>query len=302
MNNYILLAVCFLLGIVLRRSGRMPDNAAAALNGFVITVSLPALTLTHIHSLDLDTGLLLPASMAWLMFALGCGYFWMAARIFGFSRATTGGLMLVGGLGNTSFVGLPMIEAFYGAEFFGVGILISQVGSYFVLSTVGIMVASFHSAGQRVEARTIVRKIVLFIPFQAFVVALVSMPFEYPVWLDDLLRRLGATLVPLALVSVGYELQLSQVRGKARALTVGLLFKLALGPALVLMIYAGLFGAGGPLLQVTVFEAAMAPMIGASIVAMDYDLDPPLLMLMVGIGVPLSFLSLPIWFHLLAYF
>jgi malate permease and related proteins len=68
------------------------------------------------------------------------------------------------------------------------------------------------------------------------------------------------------------------------------------------MIYAGLFGAGGPLLQVTVFEAAMAPMIGASIVAMDYDLDPPLLMLMVGIGVPLSFLSLPIWFHLLAYF
>jgi malate permease and related proteins len=196
MNNYILLAVCFLLGIVLRRSGRMPDNAAAALNGFVITVSLPALTLTHIHSLDLDTGLLLPASMAWLMFALGCGYFWMAARIFGFSRATTGGLMLVGGLGNTSFVGLPMIEAFYGAEFFGVGILISQVGSYFVLSTVGIMVASFHSAGQRVEARTIVRKIVLFIPFQAFVVALVSMPFEYPVWLDDLLRRLGATLVP----------------------------------------------------------------------------------------------------------
>ena len=45
MNNYLLLVACFLLGILLRRSGRLPDNAAAALNGFVVNVSLPALPL-----------------------------------------------------------------------------------------------------------------------------------------------------------------------------------------------------------------------------------------------------------------
>jgi len=59
-------------------------------------------------------------------------------------------------------------------------------------------------------------------------------PFEYPIWLDELLRRLGATLIPIALVSVGYQLQLSHVRGKASALSVGLVFKLALGTALIL--------------------------------------------------------------------
>jgi len=32
------------------------------------------------------------------------------------------------------------------------------------------------------------------------------------------------------------------------------------------------------------FEAAMGPMIGASIVAIDHELDPPLLTLMVGVG------------------
>ena len=47
------------------------------------------------------------------------------------------------------------------------------------------------------------------------------------------------------------------------------------------------------MLNVTVFEAAMGPMIGASIVAMDHELDPPLLTLMVGVGIPLSFLTLP---------
>ena len=53
------------------------------------------------------------------------------------------------------------------------------------------------------------------------------------------------------------------------------------------------------MLRVTVFEAAMAPMIGASIVAMDHELDPPLLTLMVGVGIPLSFLTLPAWWYLL---
>jgi predicted permease len=43
----------------------------------------------------------------------------------------------------------------------------------------------------------------------------------------------------------------------------------------------------------------MAPQIGAAIVAVDHDLDPPLVTLMVGLGIPLSFLTLPLWWHIL---
>lgn len=302
MNNYLLLGACFLLGIILRRSGRLPDNAAASLNGFVVNISLPALTLTYVHGLKLDTSLILPALMAWVLFGIGCGFFWLAARALGFSRATTGGLMLTGGLANTSFIGLPMIETFYGPQFLGLGILIDQLGSYFVLSTLGILVASLYASDRSVNAKAVIRKIVLFAPFQAFVLALLLIPFEYPTWLDDLLKRLGATLIPIALVSVGYQLHLSHVRGKVSALAVGLVFKLALGPALILLLFAGVLGSAGEVLRVTVFEAAMAPMIGASIVAMDHELDPPLLTLMVGVGIPLSFLTLPAWWHLLSFF
>jgi malate permease and related proteins len=51
---------------------------------------------------------------------------------------------------------------------------------------------------------------------------------------------------------------------------------------------------------VTVFEAALGPMIGASIVVMDHELDPPLVTLMVGVGIPLSFLIVPARWHLLS--
>lgn len=302
MGNFVLLGACFLLGILLRWSGRLPDNAAATLNGFVVNISLPALTLAYVHGLKLDQSLILPALMAWIMFGIGCAFFYAAGRIFRFAPATTGGLMLTGGLANTSFIGLPMIQTFYGPDYLGLGILIDQVGSYFVLSTLGILVASYYSAGQAVSARAIARKILLFTPFQAFVLALLLIPVAYPAWLDELFQRLGSTLIPIALVSVGYQLHLSQVRGKALPLTVGLIFKLAIAPALILLLFAGLLGDRGTVLQVTVFEAAMPPMIGASIVAMDHELDPPLLTLMVGVGIPLAFLTLPAWYHLLGGF
>jgi general stress protein 26 len=54
------------------------------------------------------------------------------------------------------------------------------------------------------------------------------------------------------------------------------------------------------ILSVTVFEAALGPMIGASIVVMDHELDPPLVTLMVGVGIPLSFLIVPARWHLLS--
>ncbi len=61
-----------------------------------------------------------------------------------------------------------------------------------------------------------------------------------------------------------------------------------------------LMGAGGRIIQVTIFEAAMPPQIGAAIMAMDHKLDPSLVALMVGLGIPLSFLTLVAWSKILA--
>ena len=65
------------------------------------------------------------------------------------------------------------------------------------------------------------------------------------------------------------------------------------------VVLVGLLGQTGTVIRVTVFEAAMGSMIGAAIVAMDHDLDPSLVTLRVGLGIPLSFLTLPCWWWLL---
>ena len=161
-------------------------------------------------------------------------------------------------------------------------------------------VAGFSAAsGAAFSWGAFAKKIFTFAPLLSLLLALLLLPVTYPEWLDVLLRRLGATLVPLALVSVGFQLRLSAMRGRIPLLAIGLGFKLLIGPALVVAVLAGLLGQRGPVIQITAFEAAMGPMIGAAIVAMDHDLDPSLVTLMVGLGIPLSFATLPAWWWVL---
>jgi predicted permease len=289
-----MLIFCFLAGMLLHRSGRMPVGAPAALNGFIIHISLPALTLLYIHDMrfSLDAGFM--AGMAWLSFTLAVAFFWVLGCWLKLPRGTVGALMLTGGLGNTSFFGLPMIEAYYGKEGIATGIIVDQLGSFLVLSTLGITVAGLYSSGRPSRAE-ILRRIATFPPFIALTAALLLIPVDYAPWFTELLRRLGDTLAPLALLSVGLQLRLGQVAQHGRNLAIGLGFKLLLAPLAICLLYVHLLGAQGPAIQVTLFEAAMPPMITASIIASEHGLDPPLAALMVAVGLLLSFASLTGW-------
>ena len=298
MSNLVLLFLCLVIGVVLRNSGRMPDNAHVTINAFIIHVSLPALTLLQIHNVILQPALMYSVAMPWLLFSGGAAFFWFLAKALRLSPATTGALMLSGGLANTSFVGLPMIETFYGREGMAIGILIDQFGTYLVLSTLGIVVASIYSTGAT-SAREIVKRIVTFPPFLALLLAVVLMWLDYPAWFSDVLRRLGDTLSPLALVSVGLQLRLGQLQGNRLSLALGLAFKLLLAPLALALLYVGLLGATGRIVQITLFEAAMGPQIGGAIVGIQYGLNPALITLMVCIGITLSFLTLPLWWYAL---
>jgi len=296
LNNLLLLILCFIAGVLLRRFKRMPENAPATLNSFIIHVSLPALTLLYVHELKISGDVVLIAAMAWLVFCLAAGFFWLLGRWLRLSRATTGALMLTGGLGNTSFFGLPMVEAFYGKDGLSTAIIADQLGSFLVLSVVGITVAGIYSSG-RPTAVQIFKRIALFPPFISLLIALLLIPLEYADWFFTLLKRLGDTLAPLALLSVGMQLRLGHLAEHRRNLALGLGFKLILAPLAIWLLYVQMLGAQGLAIQVTLFEAAMPPMITAAIVASEHDLDPPLANLMVAVGLLLSFFTLSAWWY-----
>ena len=75
----------------------------------------------------------------------------------------------------------------------------------------------------------------------------------------------------------------------------GLGLKLVLVPAVVWVIYT-LAKIPQEILRVAVIQSAMAPMITAAILASTHGLHPRLAGMMVGVGVPVSFITLAFWY------
>ena len=115
-----------------------------------------------------------------------------------------------------------------------------------------------------------------------------------------MLERLAALLTPMALISVGLQLRWSEIHEELRYLLAGLSYKLLIAPLIILVTYS-LANVDHNILRVAVLEAGMAPMITASILAASHQLRPRLAGMMVGVGVPLSFLTLGVWYYVLEF-
>jgi len=306
MLNFALIFLCFLLGMGLRKLGRFPSNAGPALNAFIIHVSLPAVVLTQLPALltqPLSLAMLAPIAMPWILFGLAFVFFrWWGNRM-GWSRALIGGLTLTAGLGNTSFVGFPLLEALVGKHAIGVGVLLDQLGTFLVLSTLGLIAAVHFSAASKTAPgwKQTLKRVFQFPPFLALLVSFVWALLGYQEGNDlhKVLERLAGTLVPLALVAVGLQLHLSReiLALRWKPLITGLTFKLVLAPVFFTVLYGLLFPAKSEIIHITLLEAAMAPMITAAVVANEFELDGELANLMVGLGIPLSLLTVPIWHY-----
>ena len=204
-----------------------------------------------------------------------------------------GALTLVCGLGNTSFLGYPMIAALRGQEGLALAVVADQLGCFIMLALGGVMVAVVYG-GAKAHPREIVRRVLLFPAFIALVLGvIVGVLGAWPAIVNDVLHRIGQTLTPLALFSVGLRLRLHLTRDQIVPAAIGLSWKLALAP---LAIYAlGLVtGVSGLVLTIAVLQCAMAPMISAAILADQHHLEPPLANTVLGLGILLSLITVPL--------
>jgi predicted permease len=286
---FALILVSLGAGFALALLRALPANAADSLNRFVIYVCLPALVLRLVPKLRVEPGLAVLAIAPWLLLAVGVVVVLSASRLFRFSPQVTGALLLCVPLGNTSFLGFPMIGALVSPEAVRLAVVYDQAGSFLILSTYGLFVVARYSGDGRPSLRAVVLRIVRFPPFIALLVALV--PFRHPAWLDYVLLQLGEALVPVAMCAVGLTLRF-RVPREPLALAVGLATKMLLFPFLVAAACAAI-GAHGPAVRVAVLESAMPPMITAGALATMAGLAPELAAALVGYGVLLALALLP---------
>lgn len=279
------------LGKLFQTRGTFPPQAHETLNRYVIDVALPGLVLTSVQGLSLRGELVGLVLLAWAVVALGASLVLLLARILAWPRRVTGAMLLCVPLGNTAFLGYPLTEAMIGPEAVPLAVIYDQFGTFIALSTYGLVIAALYGAGERPSPRTVAGRILRFPPFVVLVLALLPIPWpEAAITVADML---AASLVPTACLAVGLQLRLRLARPLWPALAGGLTIKLLLMPVAALALLR-VAGGDGLILRVGVLESAMPPMITAGALATAAGLDGELCAGLVGFGILMSFLSLPL--------
>ncbi|MEI9952003.1 MAG: AEC family transporter [Pseudomonadota bacterium] len=288
-----LFLVCSLLfaGYLVRRLGRLPDNAAEVLNRFVIDICVPATVLRLVPKMTVSPALAVLIVVPWAMAGLAYVMSRLAQRLLALDQNSSTALFLATALSNTSFLGFPLCSGLLGESSLPFAAVYDQLGSFLILSTVAPIALAKVSGGASATPGQLARRVLFFPPFLALLIALLPLP--HPAALEPVLAAAAAPLVPLAMFAVGLKLRFSPPR-PARVFALGLVLKLLLFPC-VGWALARALGAHGLVLQVAVLETAMPTMITAGALMMAYGVAGELAAAFVSWGLILSLLTVPAW-------
>ncbi|TNF43881.1 MAG: AEC family transporter [Epsilonproteobacteria bacterium] len=295
MENFILILLALIIGYGLNRLRVFPEEAASVLNQFVIYISLPAMILLQIPKLTFSMDVLVPIIVAWLVMILSAVITLFVSKVLHFSKEVTGALMLVAVLTNSSFLGIPIINAYLGDEALPFVLVYDQMGTFLALATYGIFIAAYYSNKSEINVQIMLTKILTFPPFISLVLALFFIGTPFPEVLSNVLSTLASTIVPVALVAVGLQLQLKLPGHEIKPFGIALFIKLVIAPMIALVIVK-IAGWTTLAANVSVMEAGMAPMITAGAMASLSGLAPRLSSAIVGYGILLSFFTTAVLF------
>lgn len=298
MHNLIFLLTCLLLGAAFRQSSLLKGNAHETVNQLLLYACLPAATLIYASEVHLSSQMLVPVLMPWGLYIASFLFFKILGKWQGMHRHSEAALIMTAGIPSISFLGFPIFELFYGEEGLRIGVLMSQAGSFMAFATLGILTASYYASSEP-SLKTVLLNVVKFPAFPALIVALWLNLGQIPLpeLLKAVLQKIAAPFSFLALFSVGYQINFAGKGVLLKYLFAGLGFKLFLAPVLVWFVIFFIAGQRGLVAEISVVGAALGPMNTAAIIASQYGLNPPLASVMVGIGLPLSLLTvLPVYY------
>ncbi len=298
MEKLLYLLLLLVLGKLSSKIPAFPVNTAQVLNQFVIWVAFPATVFLKIADVRLGADLLVLILVPWLLVGLSLMIIPVVSKYMGWDRSLTGGLLLTCALGNTAFCGLPLVAAFLGEDHLAYAIIYDQFGSFLALAVFGTVTVCVFTGNEPLKAKSIIMKIITFPPFIALVAGLLTRSWERPEMIKDLLTGISATLVPLAIFSVGNQLRFRQSRHNIIPIGFALAFKMIFSPGIILGVLL-LTGISGPVFHVAVFQAAMPTMVMAGVLASAAGLKPEVANAAVGYGILAAFITLPIFYWLI---
>ncbi|MGB9667031.1 MAG: AEC family transporter [Candidatus Cryosericum sp.] len=233
------------VGILLRRLHVLSTGDAATIRKFVFNVSLPALTFISLYSnpIPLKALWIIPGVVA--IQAIG----FLAFRLVPARHRET---VFSGFLGNTGFMGYPVVQAILGQAQLPLAVIYEQTHSFIVFST------WIHK-----NLRSFVNP-----PLVAMLLALVLKPIALPQFFTDACRLVGNSTSPLAMLFVGLNVEMDFTWRSLLPAGIKLLLVPAMALALTLVLPIS-----GDIRSAFIIQSAMPTMVASVVYGAEIGLD-----------------------------
>lgn len=298
-----LLSIFFILasGYLAKRAKVIPQNQLIIFVDFVVIFAIPAMIFDKIYHVNIDWHLFGVIACSFLANLAAMGLAFGLGILFRFSRATTASMALLCLLGNTLFVGLPILTGYFGDDIANEVIIYDQMVTCLPAALLSPIILGYAVPNKTTLIQNVF-KVMKFPPFLALVGGVAAKCVDLPDFVFHPLRLLSGAMVPVALFAIGLGLGFGAVRSCVKSTALVLALRMIAAP-LVFVGVTALFGiAPSPSYMVGLMGSAMPPMVLASAMILKANLDTNLAISSVAIGVCFTFVNAPIIFWLYEFF
>lgn len=310
-------------------SHRNTDNTVVSiwLNRYILCIALPAVIFNTIPYVDVSSSAYFALFAPWLGFLATGIFMFVVGRWFDWPLSITIVAIILGGLGNTAFLGLSIVSSVFGSEALLAAIIYDQLGSFIILSVLAIpLIAIAQELGRNdvsgskakffnvSQLTLVVWRIISFPPFVSLLLAF-SIPVFWPVegWSNSVIGAifvdsctfLAKSLMPIAMVLVGLSFRWRIESDMRLPLIFILLCKLVLPPLtlliLVHLLNGELFSIDTDYRNAMVFQSAMPPMVTPAILLIAANVAPRFVSTVLTIGTLVSAVTLPVVYKLIIF-
>jgi malate permease and related proteins len=287
-NNLLPILLAAATGFILAKTLRPDIKTASRLAFYIFSPCLVFVSLEHVGITSGEFGELalftvaVSSVMGFLSFLVG--------RLFGVGRQVLASLVVACVLVNSGNYGLAATKFAFGEEALARA-MVCFVFSTVITYTAGILIASMG----RFPARQALFKLMTVPAFYGLVAAgaVRYTHWKVPLFLDRSISLLSDASIPLMLVILGMQIAEARTWPSSRVLLIGAagFLQLVVAPFVAILI-ARWIGLAGPARQAAVLQAAMPAAVVTTVLAVEYDLDAPLVTGTVVLTTALSPLTL----------
>ncbi len=282
----VIMLILILLGVLLRRLGILKAEDGRLTSNLVLKVTLPALIFYSLADNDLNYRLFIISAIVGAVELICMILAYIIARIFNFSRSSTGAIILVSGFGMAAMLGYPLIsEIFYDNQIAMMdAVIIGETGVGLVLFITAPIIAMYFG-GNHVDGNTVMRSLKHFFTtpiFFAILAGIIVSSFDLStenIAVSTLLRifkLVGNANILLVAITMGLMLEFKNSLFKHLIFfSIAILIKLIAQPILT---YLGtnMIGASGIDMEIAFILTAMPSALIICIYAKQYNCEPEL--------------------------